>query len=225
VGILTAIAGTVVLAYSGIERGATGHLVDADLATVRDAMLRFRRDCGQPPAVLAELMQDPDPGAGDGWWWRSDYPELGAAPLPTDLHDHDQATARGWRGPYLDPAWTAGGEDAGREYRFRDGDADGVGEAFLDFDDDGTPEADCYDHGAATPADRRALAVLGDREVRLRGDPLEGMHVGPFALDERDGLLWLVHLGHEEGPTVRDAIDRDADGYAELATGLHAEWP
>lgn len=74
-------------------------LVATELERIAEAVRRFNRDMGEPPAILAELMQSPD-GSDNmgGWWWRDGM----GIPQPQErLLKFDPATGRGWNGPYL----------------------------------------------------------------------------------------------------------------------------
>ncbi len=107
VAILVVIGGLAVVKLGGLGQNAEKLLVRSELTVIRDAVLRFKQDMGQPPQFVAELFQPPDQtDRMGGWWWRSDgnYPVLDSLlpPLPdSSLYLYDPATRRGWNGPYL----------------------------------------------------------------------------------------------------------------------------
>lgn len=97
VAILGALAALVVSEMTGVEGDADRKIVRSELVKIREAIVRFKRDMGEAPYYLAELLQSPDPSDRlGGWWWRN----AGQQP-PTRLFRYDPATRRGWDGPYL----------------------------------------------------------------------------------------------------------------------------
>lgn len=96
VAILAVVAGLVVTLTGGANRRADEQMVAAECGELREAAQRFAIDMGEPPRLLAELIQSPDPSTtAGGWWWRTD------STPPSRLYTFDPATRRGWNGPYV----------------------------------------------------------------------------------------------------------------------------
>lgn len=136
IAILATIAGGVVASMDGVEDQAASQLVRHELATLREAVLAFRRDTGHLPKQgpfakrLNVVRGSDDPASFDhpaNWSQLYDNPILKDASTGAYLDPIGQwnpDTRRGWNGPYLargaegrvlvpgfDPgalAWTAG---------------------------------------------------------------------------------------------------------------------
>lgn len=107
--LLVAVAGVGLAALGSTAEHADAELARSRCAAVAEAARRFALDMGEPPRLVAELLQSPDPSAAEGgWWWRGD-----GTPA-TRLRRYDSATRRGWAGPYLvaDPGLAALAEAA-----------------------------------------------------------------------------------------------------------------
>ncbi len=123
--VIAVISGMIVVQLQGIGRASDEKLVVAELATIREAALRFKHDMGQPPQFIAELLQSPDPSNIDGmggWWWRSNgnhpVPNAQLPALPNaSLYEYDPAIDRGWNGPYLQRELLSDIENKLREVR------------------------------------------------------------------------------------------------------------
>lgn len=123
--VIAVISGMIVVQLQGIGRASDERLMVAELATIREAALRFKHDMGQPPQFIAELLQSPDPANADGmggWWWRSNgnhpVPNAQLPALPNaSLYVYDPAIDRGWNGPYLQRELLSGSENELSETR------------------------------------------------------------------------------------------------------------
>lgn len=94
--LVAGVAGVGLVAMGSTAERADAELAASQCASVAEAARRFARDMGEPPRLVAELLQSPDPATAEGgWWWRGD-----GTPAAR-LRAWDPATRRGWAGPYL----------------------------------------------------------------------------------------------------------------------------
>jgi prepilin-type N-terminal cleavage/methylation domain-containing protein len=114
VAILALVAGMATIFFGGVGQRADEQLATAECAEIRSAVQRFAADMGEPPRLLAELLQSPDPADSmGGWWWRTD-----GTPTPA-YRAFDPATRRGWNGPYLQSVCVSGSSQSTCEARLK----------------------------------------------------------------------------------------------------------
>jgi prepilin-type N-terminal cleavage/methylation domain-containing protein len=122
VAILAVVAGTAIVALGGTEDDARTLLARSEMATLRDALVRWKQDIGSfpdtsgslTPLVALALGRDPagnvtplpDPSlASTANGWVLANPGTSVPPALTfpsaSLSTWNPATRRGWRGPYL----------------------------------------------------------------------------------------------------------------------------
>jgi prepilin-type N-terminal cleavage/methylation domain-containing protein len=109
VAILATLAGGVVATMDGVEEEASSQLARHELATLREAVLAFRRDTGflpkQGPFALAPAGVVPVPAEGAAWFASpANWSQLYENPLASTSHAlraWNPDARRGWNGPYL----------------------------------------------------------------------------------------------------------------------------